>query len=225
MRTLLVEDDNDIAGNMIDYLEARQHVVDYAYDGAEGERLARHAPYDLYLLDVNLPRQSGFDLCSLIREELGIHAPIIFTTARGELSDKLRGFELGAWDYLVKPFSLAELSARIAALSLRDAQPDDLAVGQMSLNTRGRLLRVGDREQRLPNIAFQLLVRLMKTHPDGIGRDHLVREIWGSEEPDSSPLRSHISDLRKRLRELGSDHEIQAIKGFGFCLLPVAPAR
>ena len=225
MRTLLVEDDDDIAGNMIDYLEARQHVVDHAFDGAEGIRLATSGTYDLYLLDINLPHRSGFDLCRLIRDELNIRAPIIFTTARGELSDKLRGFELGAWDYLVKPFSLAELWARIQALALRDTQPDDLEVGSMRLNTKGRLLKVGEWEQRLPNIAYQLLIRLMKTHPDGIGRDQLVREIWGSEEPDSSPLRSHVSDLRKRLREAGADHEIQAIKGFGFCLAPAGDGR
>ena len=221
MRILLVEDDSDIAGNMIDYLEERGHAVDYGYDGSEGERLARAGPHDLYLLDINLPRQSGFDLCATLRADIGTQAPIIFTTARGELADKLKGFELGAWDYLVKPFSLAELSARIGALALRQEQEEDLHVGNMSLNPRGRLLSVGESQQRLPNIAFQLLLRLMKSHPDGIERDRIIADIWGCEEPDSSPLRSHISDLRRRLKRCHADHGVEAIKGFGFCLSPL----
>jgi DNA-binding response OmpR family regulator len=95
MRVLLVEDDCDIAANISDYLVAAGHIVDLAYDGADGLRIARERRHDLYLLDANLPAIGGFELCTILRQILGIDAPVLFTTARGELADKLAGFEAG----------------------------------------------------------------------------------------------------------------------------------
>ena len=109
MRILLIEDDTDIAGNIADYLSRSGTVVDFAYDGDDGLRMARRGEHDVILLDVNLPGINGFELCRRLRQEEGVMTPVIFTTARGEIADTLEGFEAGGWDYLVKPFSLNTL--------------------------------------------------------------------------------------------------------------------
>jgi DNA-binding response OmpR family regulator len=218
MRVLVVEDDADIAGNIGDFLAGRDAIVDFAYDGDDGLRQARRGGYDVILLDVNLPGVSGFDLCRQLRADASVQTPVIFTTARGEITDKLEGFEAGGWDYLVKPFSLAELGARIQALALRQSPQQALAAGALSFNPARRRLTVKGRTVHLPNIAFRLLTALMRAYPDAISREQLVTDIWGEEEPDSSPLRSHVSDLRARLATLRAGVELQVVRGFGYAL-------
>lgn len=219
MRVLLVEDDADIAGNIGDFLESQDAIVDFAYDGDDGLRMASSETYDVILLDVNLPGVNGFDLCRRLRGEVGLQTPVIFTTARGEITDKLEGFEAGGWDYLVKPFSLAELAARIRALALRQMPETALSAGALNFNPHRRRLAIGGRAVHLPNIAFRLLTALMRAYPDAISREQLVIDIWGEEEPDSSPLRSHISDLRARLQALKAGVELQVVRGYGYALV------
>jgi DNA-binding response OmpR family regulator len=218
MHLLLVEDDTDIAGNIADYLTGRGDIVDFAYDGEDGMRMATTRIYDIILLDVNLPGVNGFDLCRRLRTDEGIATPVIFITARAELSDKLEGFDAGGWDYLVKPFSLSELAARIKAFGLRTQTESSLEVGALSYEPQRRRLSLGDRPILLPNIAFRLLTTLMRAYPDAISREALIAEIWGEEEPDSSPLRSHVSDLRARLAKIGARVELRVVRGFGYTL-------
>ena len=218
MRALLIEDDTDIAGNICDFLDREGVVVDIAYDGSDGLHIARQNRHDIILLDVNLPRMDGFALCRSLRETYGVHTPVIFITARGDLTDKLEGFDAGGWDYLVKPFPLSELWARIRAMSLRLDTPDALAVGQLRFQPHRRRLSVNDQVVHMPNIVFRILTALMAAYPDTLSRDALISSIWGEEEPDSSPLRSHMSDLRTRLRTLGAGVEIQSIRGVGYML-------
>ena len=162
MRILLVEDDSDIAANISDFLTATGHVVDIAHDGADGLRLAREHAHDLFLLDVNLPVLSGFELCRVLRETLHIEAPILFTTARSALPDKLSGFEAGGWDYLVKPFSLAELDARIRATQLRTSAASTCRLGRSSFRPATRCLTVENTDIQLPRI--QVGPRVMWHH-------------------------------------------------------------
>ena len=218
MQILLVEDDTDIAGNIIDFFSATGHVVDLAYDGEDGLTLAASGDHDVILLDVNLPGLDGFELCRRLRSEHGVQTPVIFTTARGDLDGKLQGFDSGGWDYLVKPFSLAELSARIRALGLRQTSGIALKVGALSYLPQARALSINDVPVYLPNIVFRLLTTLMSRYPEAVSRDRLVAAIWGEEEPDSSPLRSHISELRRHLGLLESGVELISIRGHGYAL-------
>ncbi|MFY0638380.1 response regulator transcription factor [Maricaulis maris] len=222
MRVLLIEDDSDIAANISDYLTAKGHVVDLAYDGADGLRAARQAPHDLYLLDANLPVLSGFELCRIMRETLQIDAPILFTTARGNLDDKLAGFAAGCWDYLVKPFSLAELDARMQATLLRAGDRAPLLVGTVEMDRNGHSVRIGRQAIILPRIPAIILRSLMRNHPEPVDRGSLVSEIWGDEEPDSAPLRSHISGLRRTLQTNAADVEIRLVRGLGYALAEAA---
>jgi len=219
MRILLIEDDVDIASNIADYLSSENIIVDFAYDGEDGLQQARTGQFDVILLDVNLPRINGFDLCRLLRTECGDLTPVIYTTARGDLVDRLEGFDVGGWDYLVKPFSLAELGARIRALTLRQLPDRPLRVGSLTFIPRLRRLCVDDRAIHLPNIAFRLLAALMQTFPDVLSRERLIAQIWGEEEPDSSPLRSHVSYLRKQLKQLETGVRLEAVRGFGYILI------
>jgi len=218
VQILLVEDDADIAGNIIDFLTTGGHVVDIAYDGEDGLRQAASGDHDVILLDVNLPGLNGFELCRRLRTEHGRQTPVIFTTARGDLDGKLQGFESGGWDYLVKPFSLAELSARIRALGLRQTGGTSLQIGALRYQPESRGLLVNDVPVYLPNIVFRLLTTLMGRHPDATSRERLVTAIWGEEEPDSSPLRSHVSELRRHLGRLESGVELLSIRGHGYVL-------
>lgn len=218
MRVLLVEDDCDIAANISDYLVAAGHIVDLAYDGADGLRVARERRHDLYLLDANLPAIGGFELCLILRQVLNIDAPILFTTARGELGDKLAGFEAGGWDYLVKPFSLAELRARIDATRLRAGASRQRSIANMSFNAANRVLRVANNQRVLSRIPALILAQLFQTYPNAVTRGRLISEIWGEEEPDSAPLRSHISELRRTMRHLGADVGIKHTHDLGYAL-------
>lgn len=219
MRVLLVEDDCDIAANISDYLAAAGHVVDLAFDGADGLRAARERRHDLYLLDANLPAIGGFELCAMFRQMLGIDAPVLFTTARGELADRLAGFEAGAWDYLVKPFSLAELGARIEATRLRAGASRRFAIANLSFDVTDRALQVADDRHVLSRIPALVLGQLCQAYPHAVPRGRLISEIWGEEEPDSAPLRSHISALRRRLRRSGADVAIRHTPDLGYALV------
>lgn len=121
MRVLLVEDDINVAGNVADFLEPRGLELDFAYDGQAAIRLLEEHVYDAILLNINLPGLNGLQVCRHIRGVLDLPVPVLMLTARGELNDRLAGFEAGAWDYLVKPFALEELWARLQALSLRSS--------------------------------------------------------------------------------------------------------
>lgn len=219
MRVLLVEDDCDIAANISDYLVAAGHVVDLAYDGADGLRVARERRHDLYLLDANLPAIGGFELCRILRQVLFIDTPVLFTTARGELADKLAGFEAGGWDYLVKPFSLAELSARIEATRMRAGLRRQRSIANMSFNVADRMLQVENEKVVLSRIPALILVQLLETYPNAVARGRLISEIWGDEEPNSAPLRSHVSELRRKLRQVGADVEIKHTHDLGYALI------
>lgn len=218
MRLLIIEDDADIAGNIGDYLAARGHAVDFAYSGEAGLAAASDAAFDAILLDVNLPKRDGFAVCRTLRQDIGVTTPVVFLTARGDITDRLAGFEAGGWDYLVKPFSLAELSARLDALRLRDAPSGALRVGRLEIDAGARVMRASARSEPLANIALRILTALARAHPDAVSRADLVSAVWGEEEPDSAPLRSHVSELRARLDAIGAGVRLVALRGFGYRL-------
>ena len=198
MDVLLIEDNPDLAGNLVDYLESRGHRVDLARDGLSGLHFAASKAFDAIVLDLGLPGIDGVELCRRLREE-GLATPILMLTARGELDDKVLGLEAGADDYLVKPLSLRELEARLRAQVRRAAgglEQQRLQVGDLLLDERTRQVSRQGRRIALAPLDYQLLRLLMRASPAVLPRERLESLLWGDDPPDSDALRAHIHRLR-----------------------------
>jgi DNA-binding response OmpR family regulator len=201
MDVLLIEDNRDLAGNLLDHLEACGHRVDWASDGLSGLHLAASKPFDAIVLDLGLPGLDGIELCRRLREE-GIATPILVLTARGELDDKLLGLEVGADDYLVKPLSLRELEARLRANVRRAAgglERRRLQVGDLILDERTHQVSRQGKKIVLAPFDYQLLRLLMRASPAVLTRERLEAALWGDDPPDSDALRTHIHRLRQAI--------------------------
>ncbi|WP_456061966.1 response regulator transcription factor [Alloalcanivorax profundimaris] len=179
MNLLIVEDNRDIAENIADYLEPKGHQLDFAIDGQQGLELARSTEFDAIVLDLMLPRMSGIELCKQLRAGHN-HTPVIMLTARDQLDDKLLGFEVGADDYLVKPFSVKELEARLLALLKRQQnEAPALHVADLSFDTQTLEVRRGNQALELNPIQRKLLHYLMENSPKVVKRAQLEQLIWG----------------------------------------------
>lgn len=223
MRILIIEDNQDIVANLYGYFEPRGHHVDSALNGYAGLALARANSYDVIVLDVMMPGLDGVEMCRRLRSELLVNTPVLMLTARDTLQDKIAGFGSGADDYLVKPFSLAELDVRLHAL-LRRAQHvtagTTLRVGDLSFNTATYRAARGGRALALTKTGFVLLKSLMQSAPQVITRGQLEFEIWGENPPDSDALRTHIHALRQTLDKGAPYPMLRTVPGIGFQLVP-----
>ncbi|HEX5755102.1 MAG TPA: response regulator transcription factor [Arenimonas sp.] len=199
---LLVEDNRNLSELVGEYLESKGFAVDYATDGAEGYRLAAENSYDVVVLDLMLPRLDGVEVCRKLRQDAKKSTPVLMLTARDTLGDKVGGLEAGADDYLVKPFAILELEARVRALIRRERRqvsPEILKVADLMFDTASlRVTRAG-RELQLSPIGLRLLSILMRESPRVVPRRDIEREIWGDGLPDSDTLRSHLYNLRKTI--------------------------
>jgi DNA-binding response OmpR family regulator len=197
---LLVEDNRGIAEMVGEFLERRGFSVDYASDGVTGLHLAVTNSYDVIVLDLMLPGIDGLDLCRKLRHDAKKATPVLMLTARDTLDDKLVGLDAGADDYLVKPFEIRELEARLRALIRRDRRQvstEVLRVADLVLDTATlRATRAG-RDLLLSPIGIRLLTILMRESPRVVSRRDIEREVWGDLLPDSDTLRSHLYNLRK----------------------------
>jgi DNA-binding response OmpR family regulator len=197
---LLVEDNRSLSEMVGEYLESRGFGVDYAGDGLDGYRLAAENSYDVIVLDLMLPRLDGLELCRRLRNEAKKATPVLMLTARDTLSDKVNGLDAGADDYLVKPFAIQELEARVRALIRRERRQvsaEVLKISDLVLDTASlRATRAGQ-ELTLSPIGLRLLTILMRESPRVVSRRDIEREIWGDGLPDSDTLRSHLYNLRK----------------------------
>jgi DNA-binding response OmpR family regulator len=224
MRILLVEDNRDILANLADYLEIKGYTVDCAQDGLTGLHLAASQSYDLAVLDVMLPGMDGFTLCQRLREARN-NLPVIMLTARDTLDDRLQGFSSGADDYLVKPFELSELAARVEAV-LRRANGASrlLMVADLTLDLDSlEVSRLG-KSIKLNPIGLKLLETLMRRSPSVVLREQLEEAIWGDDCPDSDSLRSHIHQLRQSIDKPFDTPLLQTVHGIGFRLAPSQPS-
>ncbi len=218
LRILVVEDNRDLACNISDFLEQRGHVLDFALDGVTGLHLAVTQPLDVIVLDIMLPGIDGLELCRRFRRDAEKPVPILMLTARDTLDDKLAGFDAGADDYLVKPFALKELEARLHALVRRSGRDSArvLEIGSLRVDTGRMLVTKGGSPVVVNRTGYQILVELMSKAPDVVTREDLEQLVWGDMRPGSDALRSHVYALRKALDESAESSQIETVHGVGF---------
>lgn len=221
MKLLLVEDHQDIAGIIFDFFEIKGYTLDYASNGQQGYDLALENHYDLIILDVMLPRMDGYTVCNKLREQ-GIDTPILMLTARDTREDTLNGFQQGADDYLIKPFDLDILDARISALTRRrtgQTASKYLSFGQLKLDLKGHSLSRGDCSFALNPTLFTILKLLMMRAPDVVTKGEIINALWGEDEPEGNVLRSHIYQLRSQIDKPFAHHYLKTVPKVGFQLV------
>lgn len=223
MRILLVEDTIDIAFAIASKLEKEGHSVTTVYDGVQGEDLAVNGSFDLVVLDINLPGRDGFAVLRSMREQ-SLSCPVLVITARNQIADKIDLLELGADDYLVKPFDLRELVARIRAVARRHmgvAQPV-LRIGELSINLTQRSVMQGDEPLDFGRREFDVLEMLATRFNVTVPKDMLVLKLFGHEDTGTpNAIELLVSRVRKKLEN--STVEIVTQRGVGYLLRLKAP--
>ena len=221
LRILVVEDNADIAENIGDYLEMRGHVLDFAMDGIGGLHLALTQDYDIIVLDIMLPGIDGLTFSRKLREQAEIQTPILMLTARDTLEDKLEGFRAGADDYLVKPFALEELAARLESLARRTDNliRSMLRVGDLELDMGKMAVQRAGYPISLNRAGLKILTILMKAHPNVVSRKELEHALWGDTPPGSDALRSHVYTLRRAVDKPFNRPLIETVHGVGYRLV------
>lgn len=219
MRILIIEDDATIAANLYDFLEARGHSIDAAADGISGLHLAISKTFDAIVLDIGLPGMDGLTLARRLRDDAHIETPILLLTARDTLDDKLKGFATGADDYLVKPFALKEIEARLVALYKRSSgrvTSRVMTTGKLVLDPRTMSVRYADTEVHLPPKCLRILELLMQEPGRVVSRDEIERLVWGEAQETSDTLRSHLHTLRRALTAAGGTDPVETLHGIGY---------
>jgi DNA-binding response OmpR family regulator len=218
MRVLVVEDDQPLVRIMTKSLESNGFEVTSAFDGEDGLRAARDDRPDAIVLDLQLPRLNGVDLCRRLRSE-GNSVPILMLTARSTVPDRIGGLDAGADDYLVKPFSLGELAARLRALGRRGkTTPQVIEAGPLQLDTGAREARVNGSPVELTGTEFALLEYLMQNAGQVLSRDQLREEVWGEGfEPASNVVDIYVHYVRRKLKAAGLEADpIRTVRGLGY---------
>ncbi len=219
MRVLIIEDDPDIAGNLCDFLEKRGHAADLARDGITGLHQAVSQDFDAIVLDLGLPGMDGLCLCRKLRREARRDVPILILTARDVLDDKLAAFDAGADDYLVKPFALREVEARLNALFARRSGrvvDSRLVFGRIEFDPAGMAVTVDGRAVHLSRKCLRLLETLIRSPNRVHSRAELEHAVWGDEQPMSDTLRSHMHMLRRALTDSRGHSPIETVHGIGY---------
>ncbi len=218
MKILVIEDNTDIAANIVDYFEDKGHIVDYAADGITGLHFAVTNDFDVIVLDLMLPGMDGLDVCKKLRKEAGKMTPVLMLTARDSLEQKLKGFEFGADDYMVKPFALQELEARVTVLSNRrsNAAEKILIVADLEYDTNTLEVKRAGKSLEMNPTGLKLLKRLMQASPWVVPRQELEMKVWGEEMPDSDSLRVHIHGLRSTIDKPFDKKLIHTRHGVGY---------
>jgi len=219
---LLVEDHTDIAEMLVSYFEGRGFVVDYAADGLTGMHLAVKNSYDAIILDLMLPGLDGLTICEKLRVEVKDSTPILMLTARDTLQDKVTGLSCGADDYLVKPFAIVELEARLISLIRRNRGElvrESLSVGDLVIDTSTMTVKRAGQLLNLTPTGFKILTTLMKASPSVVSRQELERKVWGDILPDSDTLRSHMYNLRKVVDKPFATSLLKTVQSSGYQLV------
>lgn len=218
IRVLLIEDNQAIANQIIQFLESHNWIVDYAANGTQGLKLALELTFDVIILDLNLPDIDGLQVCEKIKNEASSNVPILMLTARDAYEDKVKGFGLGADDYLTKPFDLRELVLRCEAMSRRPKLHEDSALqkGPLLIDTRALLVKWNDQEIKVTKVGFNILHKLILSSPYPVSRSELIDHLWGDEPPESNALKSHIYSLRKAIEKVTDSLTLHTISNIGY---------
>jgi two-component system, OmpR family, response regulator CpxR len=225
-RLLIIDDDVRLAEMLAEYLAPEGIQLTAVASGVQGLRSAQRENFDLIILDVMLPGLSGFDVLKQLRET-GSKTPVLMLTARGDDIDRIVGLDLGADDYLSKPFNPRELLARVKAILRRTLEPDgdepaEITVGDLRVNLRRREAFLGEQPLKLTNAEFVILLTLMRSPGEVVSREALTRTALGRQLlPDDRSLDTHISNLRRKLgNDVDADVLIRSIRGSGYLLVP-----
>ncbi len=220
MHILIIEDNRDIMENITQYLESKGHMLDFAGDGITGLHLATVNSYDVIVLDLMLPGMDGLDVCRKLRHEAMLNTPVLMLTARDSLDDKLAGFEAGGDDYLVKPFALAELAARIKSLTRRMERQESLVlkVSDLEFDTSTLKITRAGRTIHLRPITRKILLMLMKNSHRVVSRSEIEHAVWEENMPDGDTLRAHIYAIRNAIDKPFAEKLLHTVHGTGFRL-------
>lgn len=218
MRILIIEDDKILA-KTIEQILASKYDIDHAYDGEEGLLYARQNIYDVILLDLMMPVMDGYEMLSNLRKEK-ILTPVLILTAKDALNDKLKGFKIGADDYIVKPFNKEELLARIEAVIRRTVGnygDNKIEFEGLVLDLSSRRVFANDKEIMLQGKQFDVLEYLINSKGTIVTKDQIFDKIWGFDsETSTNVIEVYTSGIRKELKKVGFDKYLKTIRGVGY---------
>lgn len=220
MRILVADDERDLAEALEAMLKREHFSVDVVYDGQDALDYGLAENYDCLVLDIMMPRRDGLEVLRQLREK-GVATPVLLLTAKGEVSDRIKGLNAGADDYLSKPFAMGEFVTRVRALTRRSGAftPDQLTVGDLTLDRTTFELSANGSSVRLGNREYQLLELLMRQQGRFLSTEELMERIWGYEsEAELSVVWAYISYLRRKLEGLNAHVRIAASRGRGYML-------
>ncbi len=220
MKILVVEDEQKLNAAIVQGLRSRGYTVDAAFDGAEGERIAREHSYDCIVLDVMMPIMDGFLMCKKLRA-VGVQTPVLFLTAKSDVHEKVSGFNVGADDYMVKPFSFDELVARIRAITRRapTVQGDVLTLNALSLDTRSQIVTINGKVIDLTLREYALLEYFLRNQDAVVTREDILSHVWDRFfDSLSNVVDVHLKNLRKKLPKEYAKR-IQTVWGKGYRLI------
>jgi DNA-binding response OmpR family regulator len=220
MPILVVEDEKKLSDILKQALKSERYSIDTAYDGEEGLEKAMKNNYSLILLDIRLPKKDGFTVCKDLRQRQ-IHTPIIMLTAMGSVEDRISGLDAGADDYLIKPFSLDELFARIRAVMRRrrNTDPDTIKVSDLIMDKKKHEVTRAGKVIPLTPKEYKILYTLLSNHGEAINRRRLIDNAWGPEFVEThNELNVHMRYLRTKIDKDGKNPLIHTIRGVGFVL-------
>ncbi len=217
MKILIVEDNVELNDTVKEILEMNGYLVDSAYDGEEALEFLRLSEYDLVILDIMLPKIDGYEVCKIARTR-GIETPVIMLTAKDQTKDKVHGLDLGADDYLVKPFDIEELLARIRALVRRTSveKSDVIHISNLTIDLKNRKVKKDDKEVELSPKLFCILENLVRNRGNIVSYESLMNKCWDiNDYPSKETVRSNIKLLRKLIEDKDKTL-IQNIAGIGY---------
>ncbi|PWL50147.1 MAG: DNA-binding response regulator [Clostridiales bacterium] len=220
MKLLYAEDEKSMSEAVVDILTYHKYVVDAVYDGEEALDYALSEQYDGIILDIMMPKRNGLEVLKTLRQK-GVNTPVLLLTAKAEIEDRIAGLDLGADDYLPKPFAMGELLARVRAMLRRKETftPDILKCGNISLNMQSYELSNGEQSFVLPKLEYQLMEILMLNKGIYLSSEDLLVKVWGYDaDAELGTVWVYISYLRKRLAALNANVAISAKRNVGYTL-------
>ncbi len=224
MKILVIEDESTLNKNICDALVSENFVVESTFDGFLAERFLKKESFDCVIMDINLPKKNGYDLCKEFRE-YNTYTPVLMLTAFDELEDKIKGFDSGADDYLTKPFFMKELILRINSLIKRSQKKSEnnfketINVLDISINTAQKKVTRQNQEIQLTPREYQILIKLCKNQGEIVSKNELITEIWGTSlDVNTNTIEVYVNFLRNKIDKPFGKNSIKTKIGYGYYL-------